>query len=616
SAWGARDNVTQNSRIFGNMFAGLAPRQDLNLRSSLGFNLGQTGFNGYNPIIPENSEPNMSDGINENTNVFTEWTLTNTARYNKAYNSHNVAVLVGQEASRAQNRFIAAGMNNMISNSIDARYLQDALGDAGTKNVNSTGGESALLSFFGKADYNFAEKYVASLTLRKDGSSRLGPSHRWGTFPAVGLGWRMSKENFMMGNKWFNDVMLRFGWGVTGNQAIPGGRIVSGYGGSRGDTYYDITGSNNVVASGFRQTSLGNPDLKWEENRSTNIGADIALLDGSTQVVLDWYVRETDNLLFNPPTPATAGIAAPPIVNIGAMKNTGFDFTISHRRRNWNVAFNGSHYKNEIVSIDGVQDFFYGPISTRFGNQVINQVGHPIGAFYGYIADGMFNSPAEVASHAVQDGKAPGRMRFRDITGNDTITLADRTIIGSPHPDFTGGLDFGARRGLWDISATVFGSFGNDIFDVQKEFYVFRNFATNVRNDLLENSWRPSNPTAARDQYTAANPGAKYPIIDQNDNFSRSISSFYVEDGSYVRLRNVQIGYNVPSRFTRYLSASRIYIQAENLFTITGYSGLDPALPAANVNGPGGDIRDQYRGIDRGSYPSNRMFSIGLVTSF
>jgi TonB-dependent starch-binding outer membrane protein SusC len=392
--------------------------------------------------------------------------------------------------------------------------------------------------------------------------------------------------------------MLRFGWGVTGNQLIPAGRIVSQFGGTRGDTYYDVGGSNTTVAAGFRQTSLGNPDLKWEENRSTNVGADVAMLDGRLNIVADLYRRETNNLLFDPALPATAGIASPPIINVGKMENQGIDFSVGYTSALWSLTFNGSHYRNKILSINGVQDFFFGPITTRFGNQVINKVGHPI------VADGFFRDAADVASHVTQDGAAPGRIKFRDIDGDGEITQADRAIIGSPHPDFTAGLDLGVRWRAWDLSATVFGTFGSEIFDVQKEFYVFRNFSTNVRRDLLTDSWTPENPNA------------KYPRLDVNDNFSHALSSFYVESGSYVRLRNVQIGYNVPSSRLRWMSASRVYVQGENLFTITGYDGLDPALPASNVIGPAGDIRDQYRGIDRGTYPSNRTFSIGLVTTF
>ena len=217
------------------------------------------------------------------------------------------------------------------------------------------------------------------------------------------------------------------------------------------------------------------------------------------------------------------------------MENKGFDFSVGHTGSWWNANLNGSHYKNKIVSIDGVQNFFYGPIGTRIGNQTINQVGQPIGAFYGYIADGFFKDAADVAAHATQDGAAPGRIKFRDVNGDGVINSDDRTIIGSPHPKFTMGLDLGAHRGNWDASATMFGTFGNKIFDNQKEFYVFRDFSSNVRKDLLANSWTPTNLNA------------KYPRLDVTDKYSGAISSYYVEDGSYIRLRNMQLGYTLPS---------------------------------------------------------------------
>jgi TonB-linked SusC/RagA family outer membrane protein len=615
-AFARRDNQNKNDRVFGNIFGALAIDDALSVRSRLGFNIGQGAFQGFTPPRPENSEAIFTNSITENNNSFMDWTWSNTATYNRVVlERHNVALLVGQEATAGRNRFITAGISNLISTDPAARYVDDALGDAGSKVVRSEGGRSALLSFFGKADYNFDEKYILSLTLRKDGSSRMGPSHRWATFPAVGLGWRLSKEGFMAGNRLFSDVMLRAGWGVTGNQAIPGGRTVSQFGGARQDTYYDVGGTNTQVIAGFRQTSLGNPDLKWEENVSTNVGADVGLLDGRVNVVLDLYRRETDNLLFDPRPPGTSGVASAQIQNVGEMRNTGVDFSVGYRVPAWSVTFNASTYSNKIVRIDGVQDFFIGPLATRFGNQVINKVGHPIGAFFGYETNGYFQTQAEAdaatkdangvcPSTFCQDGADPGRIKFRDTNGDGDVTLADRTIIGSPHPDFTAGLDFTARRGPWDLSATFFGSFGNDIFDTQKEYYIFRNFSTNVRRDLLANSWTPSNPNA------------KYPEIDLSDQYSSALSDFYVEDGSYVRLRNVQLGYDVPPRLLRWIPAAKLFVQAENLFTITGYEGLDPALPAANVTRAAGDVRDQYRGIDRGSYPSNRTFSIGMITTF
>jgi TonB-linked SusC/RagA family outer membrane protein len=612
-AFNAKDNVNRNNRVFGNVYGGFDVLPQLGLKSSLGFSLRSAGFSGYNPAFPENAEATFTNSINENWTSATDWTWTNTARYNRTLSRFGaIDLLAGEEANASNFRFIGAGMSSLSNTDVNSRFIQAALGDATTRTVSSTGGQSALLSLFTKLGYNYADKYIASATVRRDGSSNLGPGHQWGTFPAFGLGWRLTNESFFSHSNIFSDVMLRYGFGVTGNQNIPSGRVVSQFGGNTGDTFYDINGGNTgAIAAGFRQASLGNPDLKWEENKSTNFGTDMSLFQNRLSVVLDIYSRVTNNLLYNPATPGTAGIAAPPIVNIGKMKNTGYDFSVGHSGATWSANFQGSHYKNTIVQIDGVQNFFLGPISTRYGNEVINQVGSPIGSFYGYIADGYFANAADVTAHATQPGAAPGRIKFRDVSGplgkpDGKIDANDQTIIGSPHPNFTAGLDLGYRRGNWDVDATIFGTYGNKIWNAQKEFTVFRDFETNVVKDLLANSWSPTNP----------NPNAKYPILDITDNYSHALSSYYVEDGSYTRLRNLQIGYTVPPSMTRFLNATRVYLLGENLFTKTNYSGLDPALPAANIGGSAGDIRDQYRGVDRGSYPSSRTFSIGITTSF
>ncbi|MFQ6045773.1 MAG: SusC/RagA family TonB-linked outer membrane protein, partial [Gemmatimonadales bacterium] len=571
-AWADKDDIRQNLRVFGNVFAGIDVTPDLQFTSRFGVNFNENTFAYYNPIEPMHSEPTFTNSIGENYSIFREWTWSNTVNYSTVFGErHNLDLLVGQEVNKSFSRFNASSIASLITTDINARYIQDALGDAASKNVSSGGGKAALASFFGKLDYNFADRYHLSFTLRRDGSSRLGPNSRWGTFPAVSLGWRLSQEPFLQQSQFFTNVMLRFGWGVTGNQSIPSGRVVSQFGGDRGDTFYDITGSNTSIRPGFRQTSLGNPDLKWEENESMNVGLDLEFFGGAASLVVDAYQRETKNLLFDPQTPATAGVAAPPILNIGKMRNRGIDFSLGYTgsvgaEGSWRVSLNGSHYKNEILYIDGVQEEFFGTASqARYGFTTINRIGHPIGSFYGLIADGFFEDDAAVANHAQQDGAAPGRIRFVDLDGDGQVTADDRTIIGSPHPDFTAGLDFGLEIGRWDLAATVFGTFGNDIWDIQKQFYVFQNFSTNVRRDLLTDSWTPE---------TAAT--AKYPKLDKNDTFSgQQVSSYYVEDGSYVRLRNLQLGFRVPESF---ISGVRIYAQAENLFTITGYPGLDPAL--------------------------------------
>ena len=621
-AFAGQNNINTNDRVFGNVFAGFDASHGISLKTRFGFNLDQNNFHGFNAPTPENSEVTSTNGINENYDLFTEWTWSNTLNYVRTFDKHNLTVLLGQEATKNINRFESASCANLLVDNISERFIQDALCDPTTKNATSAGNVAALLSFFGKADYNYAERYFLSATVRRDGSSRLGPTHRWGTFPAIGLGWRLSNESFFPQNFFVNSLMLRAGFGITGNQQIPSDRIVSQLGGDRGDTFYDIGGGSKTnITPGFKITKIGNSNLKWEENRSLNVGADLEFNQGKGSFSVDVYTRNSNNLLFDPATPATAGSAAPPIVNIGKMTNKGFDLSLGYKgviggSTFWSASINGAHYKNKIVQIDGVSQFFFPANIIRDQNPIINQVGQPIGAFYGLVADGYYRDSLDAAPYW-NDGARPGRIKFKDINGDGHITSADRAIIGSPHPNFTGGLDLGLRHGNWDLSATIFGTVGNKIFNEEKYWYVFRYFDTNVRKDLLANSVVLSGTCDATScPGVVTNPGAKYPRLDANDAFSRQFSSYWVESGSYLRLRNLQIGYNLPTALIRWIPAARIYVQAENLFTITGYSGLDPSLPAADVTAAAGDVRDQYRGIDQGSYPSNRTITIGISTTF
>jgi TonB-linked SusC/RagA family outer membrane protein len=626
-AWVNSQNVFTNSRIFGNVFAGFDASHGIALRTQLGLSLGQRTSHGFRPTFPENPG-DAGSAIRETYNLSTDWTWSNTVSWVRTGFRHNVSVLLGQEASKNSNRFESGSCASLLSEDTNARYIQDALCDPNSKSVFSFGATGALLSLFGKADYNFGDRYYLSLTLRRDGSSRFGPTHRWGTFPSFGAGWRLSREAFLAHNSVFSNIMLRFGFGITGNQEIPPGRIVHQFGGDQGDTFYDIGGTNTSLRPGFKVVKAGNPNLKWEENRSVNVGLDLEFLGGRGSFSADVYERKSNNLFFDPRTPATAGSAVPPIVNIGEIRNNGVEFSIGYRgtiagSTLWSATFHGSHYRNKIVRIDAngttafsrAGGFDVGP------EVVINQIGQPIGAFYGLVADGYYRDSAEAAPYW-NDGARPGRIKFKDLNGDGTITPADRAVIGSPHPDFTADLDLALHLSHWDVSATLFGTFGNKIFNAQKRFYVFGVFSgggepgANVRNDLLTNSAvldGPCNASGCSGKLT--NPGAKYPRVDVSDVFSGQYSSYYVENGSYIRLRVLQVAYNLPPVLVRWIPVARIYVQAENLFTITGYSGPDPALPAWDVTGPAGDIRDQYRGVDGGSYPSNRTITIGISTT-
>jgi TonB-linked SusC/RagA family outer membrane protein len=634
-AWAGRFDRNTSDRALGNAFAKFAVRPELTLRTQFSFNLFQQEQTTFNPTTFENSEANSTNSITQTDDRNTGWTWTNTLTYGRAFGPHNLAVLVGQEANSSSGRLLFGGISGLINDSPDDRYINDALGQASTKTDSSSGSFDRLLSVFGKADYNYGEKYYASVTVRRDGSSKFAPANRWGTFPGFNVGWRLSRESFFPQSGFFSNALVRFGYGETGNQQIPGGRIISQYGGGTGDTFYDIgnTGGSTIVA-GYRLTKLGNPNLKWETDKSTNVGADLEFLQGRGNFTVDWYTRTSDNLLFPPAAPATASAAASAIQNIGKIRNRGVDFTASYNGtigtdKVWSVSFNGSHYKNEILRIDGQLNSFVdasiGPQITRIGNPIINMVGQPIGAFFGKVANGYFPTAADAASHLpdttgacatppCQPGAIVGGLRYVDVNKDGKIDASDRTIIGTPHPDFTAGLNLGFRMRRWDVSATLFGSFGGQIYDAQKDFYVFRDFSTNVVKDRLTNSFCIAGDAGC------THPGdqsAKYPRLNQNDNGSDDISSYFVESATYVRLRALQIGFTIPETLISWLpSGGRIYVQAENLFTLTGYSGLDPSLPARAFTGTSGDVRDQFRNVDVGVYPSNRTFSVGISTTF
>ncbi len=630
------NNINTNTRMFGNVFGAVQVTPDVTVRSTLGFNLGQGAYRAFFPPTFENSEEGTANSFQESHNYGIDYTENTTLNFHRAFAGvHNATILLGQEAQAAQGRNEFGSIGGLVSTALPGRYIQDALADPTTKNVNSGGYQNTLLSFFGKANYDYNDTYYLSGTLRRDGSSKFGPANRWGLFPAFSAGWRVSRASFLKQSSSVSNLMLRFGYGVTGNQAIPAGATVNQFGGGTGSTFYNVNGDGNTIVTGYRQTAIGNPDLRWERDKSSNVGLDAELF-GKADVSIDIYRRDSDDLLFAPDIPATQGQATPPIVNIGAMRNTGVDFTIGYRGTfgrdgTWNVNFNGSHYKNQIVSIAGDQTSFFGPIGTRQNAHVtINKLGEPVGSFYGYKANGYFQTQKEIddlntaarqktgdPTAVYEQGAKPGRIKFVDVNGDGIVTGADETTIGSALPSFLGGLNFGVNKGRFDVAASVFGTFGNKIYNAQKEFDVFRGFNLNVRKDLLANSWTCASPSADGSCPNGAkNPNAKYPRLDVTDNVSQQPSSYYVESGTYVRLRSVQVGYRIPKRYMQGFGDVRVYLEAENLFTITGYSELDPALPAENSSTAVGDVRDQARGIDQGVYPTSRIFSVGFNVSF
>ncbi len=603
-----KNNNFSNNRLFGNAYVEVDVIKGLTAKSSFGVDIG-SGFSrrfGFpNPYRAEGDKTN--NGFSENWNRGIGWTLTNTLAYNKTFSEkHNVGVLVGQEAIKNTGRGISGGLANYFTTDVNAWYINTAFGVPASRGVSSGGGESRLSSLFAKADYSFDDTYFLSATIRRDGSSKFLTDVRYGIFPALSGAVRVSK--FLGDIPWMSDLKIRASYGELGNQFIPDYRFVDNFGGSVGSTFYDVAGTNSSPVTGYALTSFGNAEIKWETSKTYNIGFDLGLLENALSVVLDVYQRNTSDLLYNPPLPATAGSAAAPFRNVGGMRNVGFDLGVTYSKNitkdlGFNVTLNASRYTNEITSIaDNVDEFFpQDNLTERLpqGNTAfVNKIGSPLSAFRGFEVVGLIQNEADLRGQPA--GAAIGGLKFRDINGDGSITDLDAGVIGSPHPDLTLGLNIGMDYKNFDVQAFILGVYGNDIFNATKIQSHFQNFNSNVGIDVVEK------------QGTGL-----YPKLNSLDAASRNSSTFFIEDGSYTRLGNLAIGYKIPANVLSKagISSLRAYIQGQNLFTITKYSGVDPAVSNANI-GNSGNVNDLRTGYDNGNYPNNKIISFGVNLGF
>ncbi|MBC6995038.1 TonB-dependent receptor [Neolewinella lacunae] len=629
-----RNNLGEFDNVIGSFYGEFAVTQNIKVKSTVGVNYGVGGSSNFTFPTFENAEPSTNTLLNDSYNRDYGWVWTNTANYNKSFNErHNLNVLVGYEAQRQRGRNLNGNISGFLNFDPNIRYINGAVADYTTRNIGSGGYEETLLSTFGKLDYSLDNKYLISATVRRDGSSKFG-NEKYNIFPSASLGWRISAEPFMADIAAVTDLKLRVGYGIVGNERIRNYNFVSNFGGGPAQTGYAITGSNNAVVTGLTGTSLGNPNTSWEEKTTLNTGIDLTLLDGKLGLVLDVYTTDVDGLLFNPALPQLAGLIPPAFVNIAGMQNNGFDFSVNWRPNVGKVKFditgNLSRYVNKITSIDGNTTEFFsnqGPgIRVAASPIQINRVGNSIGSFFGYQTGGIWQSDAEISAAnagapmnddgtagTFQAGAIPGAIRYVDVAGRDEngnvtgpdgqINDDDLTIIGNPHPDFTASLNIGAKIGNLDFTAFFTGSFGNDIFNATKQFTIFRQFNTNADRRLLTDTWTPDNPDA------------ELPALYANT-VSNAPSSFYVEDGSYVRLNQLQVGYTLPASFGGdTFSRLRFYIQGQNLITFTNYSGLDPNLSSFGASG-GNVADDLFMGVDIGNYPTVRSVIFGVSASF
>ena len=579
-----KDNRYTYWRMFGDAYLNLNPFKGFNIRTTFGLDYSQKQQRFFTYPVTEGNVANNKNGVEAKQEHWTKWMWNAVATYNMELGKNRIDLMAGMELNR-QDDIYFSGYKEGFS-ILNPDYMWP---DAGTTNPQAYGGGSgySLVSFFGKANYNYADKYMGSFTIRRDGSSRFGKNNRYATFPSVSAGWRINQENFLKKASWIDDLKIRASWGQTGNQEIDNlaryTLYVSNYGvnengGQSYGTSYDIAGTNggSTLASGFKRNQIGNDKIKWETTTQTDLGFDFAFFRNTLYGNFDWYFKKTKDILVNMPGIAVMGEGSSQWINAGEMENRGFEFNIGYRNQThfglkYDVTANISSYRNKITALPTT----VAANGTFGGNGVKSVIGHPMGAQVGYVADGIFKSQEEIDNHATQEGAGLGRIRWKDLTGDGKITEADQTWIYNPVPDFTYGFNIYLEYKNFDFTAFFQGVQGVDIIsDLKKETDIWAGLNIGFLNKgkrLL-------------DAWSTTNPDSNVPALSLSDNNNeKRVSSYWVENGSYLKLRTIQFGYNFPQTIASKLAMQRLrmYVSAQNLFTIksSSFTGVDPENP-------------------------------------
>lgn len=579
-----KDNRYTYWRMFGDAYLNLNPFKDFNIRTTFGLDYSQKQQRFFTYPVTEGNVANNKNGVEAKQEHWTKWMWNAVATYNMELGKNRIDLMAGMELNR-QDDIYFSGYKEGFS-ILNPDYMWP---DAGTTNPQAYGGGSgySLVSFFGKANYNYADKYMASFTIRRDGSSRFGKNNRYATFPSVSAGWRINQESFLKKASWIDDLKIRASWGQTGNQEIDNlaryTLYVSNYGvnengGQSYGTSYDIAGTNggSTLASGFKRNQIGNDNIKWETTTQTDLGFDFAFFRNTLYGNFDWYFKKTKDILVNMPGIAVMGEGSSQWINAGEMENRGFEFNIGYRNQThfglkYDVTANISSYRNKITALPTT----VAANGTFGGNGVKSVIGHPMGAQVGYVADGIFKSQEEIDNHATQEGAGLGRIRWKDLTGDGKITEADQTWIYNPVPDFTYGFNIYLEYKNFDFTAFFQGVQGVDIIsDLKKETDIWAGLNIGFLNKgkRLLDAWSTNNPDS------------NVPALSLSDNNNeKRVSSYWVENGSYLKLRTIQFGYNFPQTIASKLAMQRLrmYVSAQNLFTIksSSFTGVDPENP-------------------------------------
>lgn len=590
-------------KFVANFAADLQIWDNLKYRISYGADQSFWGTDSYSPIYYiRKGYSSDKTSASSSSDRGTVWQIENVLTYDKTIDAHTFSVVLGQSAKKSYGAYLNASRDDLIS--LSKPYIDAALGQAAEGKQYAGGGlndEATLASLFGRLSYNYDERYMLQATVRRDGSSRFGSNNHYATFPSFSLGWNLTNEPFMEKRpEWLTTTKFRFSWGKNGNEQIGNFRYLVLT--STGNNY--IFGRDQHIVNGTKASGLANPNLKWEESTQTDFGVDFGFFHNALTLTIDYYKKRTTGMLMSMNIPNYVG-EEKPIGNVGKMDNSGIEFELSYKGRvgndfKYRVSGNLSYLKNKLVEYGN--ETGYADYDNFQGTGVITRAenGYPFPFFYGYKTAGIFQNADEVAAWVNSDGQMlqpdakPGDVRFLDINGDGVLSDEDRTKIGKGMPDWTFGVNLSASYKGFDFSAMLQGTIGNDVFDATR------------RSDLSAVNL----PSWMLDRWTGEGTSDKMPrftLGDVTNNNWRS-SDLYIYDGSYLRLKNIQIGYTLPETLTKRIAIERLrfYVAAENLVTFTKYHGFDPEIASGGTS----------LGIDYGVYPQAKVWTVGLNIGF
>lgn len=588
--------------VSGNAFVQFNILKGLSAKTLFGVNQYGRRNRDINFVEVAHAERGTYDSYNLSSAFGLNWTWTNTLEYGFIKGQHNFKAIVGTEAYDDDYWSMAAGRAEFPNKGLN--YLSLNTGLRSISNSDSYS-QYSLFSLFGRVNYTFADKYMIEAVLRRDGSSRFGNT-KYGVFPAFSLGWRLSEEAFMASTKsWLNELKLRAGYGAVGNDRMGNYNSYTNFAYSEGNASYGMGGGNNAFSTGFSQTSFGNPDVRWETTTTTNVGIDATLLKNFT-LTFDVWQRKTHDMLYPKQLPLVLGTASRPSINIGEMSNKGFDLQLGYANSSlggdltYSADLVVSRYKNELTKLTDVESDFYQGSGYREKFYTRTQTGRAFPEFFGYIVEGIFQSDEEAAAWPAAFGAGgtynkAGHFKYKDVNGDGVIDAADRTYIGSPHPDFTAGLSLSVGYKGLSVMTTLYASVGNKVVNYVSRFIDYTQFESGKSKRRLYESW--GSP------YLKDNKDATMPIIYQNDTPHQEPSTAFLEDGSFLRMKTLRVGYDINKLLNNRFKSLQVYFQGSNLFTITGYPGLDPEITGAGIN----------MGIDSGAWPTRKQFIFGLT---